>query len=171
MPPVSDSFVEFEGQLNQQDIMRGFLLNRRTRWRPMMYGAIWFMLAVASFLYFQGSIDLPSSTVWLLVAAALIGIAQLFLVPVFASHTLRQQTALFLPFRARIDTNGFHSESTQDVSQRPWNAFRYWKEDKASFVLAESPGAIRIIPKRFLQNQEAIARLRSLLAAHLGKAA
>ena len=169
MDPLPEPVVEFQGQLSLQDVKRGFHLSRKTLGRTTTLILVWSFIAAVVVLSLTRPALLPTLAWWLFPFAIVVVLFDLILLPT-AARSLRQHQALYAPFNARFDSAGFHSASTQDTSKRAWESFKFWKEDRHSFILAESPTAFRIIPKRLLGNQD-IDRLRQLLRARLGKAA
>ena len=168
MDPLPEA-VEFQGQLSLQDVKRGFHLSRKTLGRTATLIMGWSFIAAVVMLSLTRPALLPALAWWLFPFAIVVVLLDLILLPM-AVRSLRQHQALYAPFNARFDATGFHSTSAQDTSKRPWESFKFWKEDRHSFILAESPTAFRIIPKRLL-GTESRDRLRLLLQARLGKPA
>lgn len=171
-----ETVVEFQGQLTLEEVLRGFHLSRRSRRRTATRILVW-VLAIAGAALLMRPALLPSLAWWLVPVAIFllvfaVGdlILDLVILPLVVRKTMRQQQALYAPFRSRFDAYGYHSVSTQDTSERPWEYFRFWKEDRYLFLLAESPTAFRIIPKRLLETGDH-DRLRQLLHSRLGKPA
>jgi hypothetical protein len=170
MNPPDESVVEYQGQLSLDDVMRGFHLSRKSRGRTVALFLIWGFIAGVVILSLTRPALLPALAWWLFPFAIVAAILDLVTLPMSARKSLRQHQALYAPFQARFDHSGLHSASTHDTSQRPWESFRFWKEDQHTFILAESPTAFRIIPKRMLGNQDA-DRLRALFRSRIGKPA
>jgi hypothetical protein len=73
-----------------------------------------------------------------------------------------QQKELRLPYTMTLDEAGFHMKNEIGESNRPWNMFVKWKEDKNLIMLYHSDVLFSMISKRYL-SEEALRFLHEQL--------
>jgi hypothetical protein len=74
-----------------------------------------------------------------------------------------QQKELHLPYTMTLDETGFHMKNELGESNRPWNMFVKWKEDKNLIMLYHSDILFSMVSKRYL-NEETLGFLHEQLS-------
>jgi YcxB-like protein len=164
--------MEYHGQLTADDLLRGYTLHRRSirKWPRLV--ALWIGTFLATIVVLRlwphsiGAVYGVGGT--LLVVGALA--ARVWL-PRRLRRIHQENRAMQMPFRTRLDANGFETASDGDMSRRAWSELRLWREDADYILLYESTDCFRIIPKRFLQAPGQLEDARRLLTEQLGPAA
>jgi hypothetical protein len=124
----------------------------------------WGMLAGCSAVILAASFTVnPAASLLAHVAPAVIfALVSLTVIRIHHRQLVRRvaegQTLLYRPFSSRIDDTGFATVTDRDRQDRHWSDFSDWFEVDDYFVLIEAGSIVRIIPKRFLQEQIEEAR-------------
>ena len=160
--------MEFEGQLNEDDMVRAFHLHSRDQFRK----AAKFLFTVCAFILII-QVWLPPPRLWHIGIAlggpALMLYYRHLLVPRLLRKEFRQNVVYGSPFRTEVDDSGFVTVQHNDQHKRSWPEIRGWREDGNYFLLYESDDVYRVLPKRYLKNEVETEELRALLSAKIGK--
>lgn len=144
-----------EGNITLEDYQNASRLHRRAK-------GFRFFLQVLLYIYFALMLVL---VLFLAIRSPSLGTILPFLIlvglfvfiwayiPRSIKKVYEQQKELHLPYAMTLDESGFHMKNEVGESNRPWNMFVKWKEDKNLVMLYHSDVLFSMISKRYLNEQ------------------
>ena len=161
--------MKISGQLLWSDYLKAQYLHMR----PSTLGAIvryilpglFVLVAVAGMIASAAFAGLSESWPFFIPILALIAAIPLYLyvfLPRRVRHLFEQHKELGAPIEHDITPEGLLSTSQYGNSNRPWDIFRKWKENKDLLLLYITDVQFVMIPKRFCAPEQ-LAALRTYL--------
>ncbi len=142
---------------------------RLARLVPIVLFGIMFLCTAELWLLGELTPEIVSSWSLILpIAAAVVGLYLLSYyayLPWNARRIFNQQKEYSAPFEIELTPEAMLAFSQYGYSSRPWGEFHKWREDERLLLLYLSDVLYIVIPKRFLDEQQA-AQIRALLREH-----
>jgi len=159
--------VKIKGQLQWTDYRQAQLLHSRpTGWVTIVMN-VFLAFWVGTFLlglFFSATGRLAFALMVPGIAlVALFVFYRFVLMPRQIQQSFSQQEELAAPFELEITEAGLNLTNEFGQTNRPWENFTQWKENKELFLLYHADVLYTILPKRLLSNPEEIDTIRTNL--------